>query len=652
MSSLTDEQKKRIEENRARALAKLAEKKSLARTQNQNNATAPKHCNNSAVNTSNRFYTKPHSSSNETTHTSPDKIRGLSRFEYHRNPSKTSSNKASSKGPVKTNVQSESTSGKSHDNKAKNVNDALMKARVVSGTCVLISRTRFKVVIGFHAKLIGVLKSIPSKSYGMSSLTDEQKKRIEENRARALAKLAEKKSLARTQNQNNATAPKHCNNSAVNTSNRFYTKPHSSSNETTHTSPDKIRGLSRFEYHRNPSKTSSNKASSKGPVKTNVQSESTSGKSHDNKAKNVNDALMKARVVSGTCVLISRTRFKVVIGFHAKLIGVLKSIPSKSYDSLTRTWNFLLEDYEMLMSLCKPLASEVKLSGFPKEVARLFLSKNMKCPVDGSESDIKWDLIDKKLVDSLMPFQKEGVIFSIKQSGRVLLADDMGLGKTIQAIAVAAYYRTKWPLLIVVPSSLRMTWRRSLFRWLPSVKPQQVNVVFTGKDSPNVGLVNVISYDLLVKKIREIQKVGYKVVIVDECHAIKNLKTERTKCMMPLLKAASHVILVSGTPALSRPSELYTQISAVNPKLFPSFHQYGIRYCAGVKSHFGWDYSGSSNMEELQLILEECIMIRRLKKLVLDQLPSKTREVVYLDPSLIKEKSLAGAEKQLVKAKV
>ena len=25
---------------------------------------------------------------------------------------------------------------------------------------------------------------------------------------------------------------------------------------------------------------------------------------------------------------------------------------------------------------------------------------------------------------------------------------------------------------------------------------------------------------------------------------------------------------------------------------------------------FGWDYSGSSNLEELQLILEECIMIR------------------------------------------
>ncbi|CAB4035184.1 SWI SNF-related matrix-associated actin-dependent regulator of chromatin subfamily A 1, partial [Paramuricea clavata] len=89
----------------------------------------------------------------------------------------------------------------------------------------------------------------------------------------------------------------------------------------------------------------------------------------------------------------------------------------------------------------------------------------------------------------------------------------MGLGKTIQAIAVASYYRTKWPLLIVVPSSLRMTWRRALIRWLPSVRPEQVNVVLTGKDEPSIGLVNVISYDLLTKKIKEIQKVGYKVII-------------------------------------------------------------------------------------------------------------------------------------------
>ncbi len=40
----------------------------------------------------------------------------------------------------------------------------------------------------------------------------------------------------------------------------------------------------------------------------------------------------------------------------------------------------------------------------------------------------------------------------------MLLADDMGLGKTVQAICIAAYYRSEWPLLVVAPSSVRFTW--------------------------------------------------------------------------------------------------------------------------------------------------------------------------------------------------
>jgi len=49
--------------------------------------------------------------------------------------------------------------------------------------------------------------------------------------------------------------------------------------------------------------------------------------------------------------------------------------------------------------------------------------------------------------------------FAIRQKGRVLIADDMGLGKTLQALCIASYYRTEWPLLIIAPSSVRFAWR-------------------------------------------------------------------------------------------------------------------------------------------------------------------------------------------------
>ena len=49
--------------------------------------------------------------------------------------------------------------------------------------------------------------------------------------------------------------------------------------------------------------------------------------------------------------------------------------------------------------------------------------------------------------------------FAVHNGGRVLIADDMGLGKTLQALCIACYYRREWPLLIVVPSSVRFAWR-------------------------------------------------------------------------------------------------------------------------------------------------------------------------------------------------
>mmetsp|Transcript_20202 Transcript_20202/g.64275 ORF Transcript_20202/g.64275 Transcript_20202/m.64275 type:complete len:206 (+) Transcript_20202:126-743(+) len=65
------------------------------------------------------------------------------------------------------------------------------------------------------------------------------------------------------------------------------------------------------------------------------------------------------------------------------------------------------------------------------------------------------DNIPAKLRDALMPFQAEGVRAALKFGGRCLIGDEMGLGKTLQGLSVACAYRDHWPLLIVVPSSMR-----------------------------------------------------------------------------------------------------------------------------------------------------------------------------------------------------
>lgn len=67
---------------------------------------------------------------------------------------------------------------------------------------------------------------------------------------------------------------------------------------------------------------------------------------------------------------------------------------------------------------------------------------------------------------------------------------------------------------------------------------------------------------------------------------------------------------------------------------------------------WGWDYSGSSNLNELKILLEESIMIRRLKSDVLSQLPAKQRKMVVVAPEGISAKTkavLAAEAKKMAK---
>ncbi|XP_041057133.1 SWI/SNF-related matrix-associated actin-dependent regulator of chromatin subfamily A-like protein 1 isoform X2 [Carcharodon carcharias] len=357
-------------------------------------------------------------------------------------------------------------------------------------------------------------------------------------------------------------------------------------------------------------------------------------------------------VIQGRFGLLSRSRCEVEIGYHEEVLKVFKRVKSRHYNMKTRKWSFLLEDYKELFDALSRI-SAVQIEPFPRGVLEVFLPQFEKSylePLEIPEADLL--SVDSKLVHSLMPFQREGVNFAISRDGRLLLADDMGLGKTLQAICIAAVYRKEWPVLVIAPSSVRFTWAQAFSHWLPSLETEAIHVVLTGKDQLSSSHVSIISYDLLPKLSNQLAKRHFQVIIVDESHFLKNMKTVRCKAARPFLQAAKRLILLSGTPAMSRPAELYSQITVLRPKLFSNFHDFGMRYCAAKQFPWGWDYSGSSNLLELRLLLLESVMIRRLKSDVLSQLPAKRRKVVLVEPEGVSAKAraaLAAAAKEMAK---
>jgi len=239
-----------------------------------------------------------------------------------------------------------------------------------------------------------------------------------------------------------------------------------------------------------------------------------------------------------------------------------------------------------------------------------------------------------------LPFQLAGIEFMQGKEG-VLVADQMGLGKTVEAIGFAnTLPLDSIKVLIVCPASLKRNWASEWKKW--SVHTGLSVGLAEGKAFPNTDVV-IINYDILKKHREEIRARQWTLVILDECHYLKNNKAQRTQeiCGYRTLKplAAEYKLALTGTPVVNRPIDLFNVLKYLSPAGFHNKFGYAKRYCDAQQTRFGWDMSGASNLDELQEKLRSTIMLRREKAAVLTSLPPKRRQIIELEEDLTVKKA-------------
>jgi len=131
----------------------------------------------------------------------------------------------------------------------------------------------------------------------------------------------------------------------------------------------------------------------------------------------------------------------------------------------------------------------------------------------------------------LMPHQIR-FLEAVRQGHRsFLLADEPGLGKTAQSV-IAASVANAYPLLVVVPNVVKMNWAREVQRWTPQRRATVIHG--DGQDIDAFADVFIVNYEILDRHLSWISSMGFKGMVVDEAHMIKNVQSQRSRNVLAL----------------------------------------------------------------------------------------------------------------------
>ncbi|KAL2013136.1 hypothetical protein VTN00DRAFT_661 [Thermoascus crustaceus] len=270
-------------------------------------------------------------------------------------------------------------------------------------------------------------------------------------------------------------------------------------------------------------------------------------------------------------------------------------------------------------------------------------------------------LIPAPIAQWLRDYQVEGAAFLhelfVYQKGGIL-GDDMGLGKTVQVIAflTAAYGKTGderdakrmrkmrrsghdgwYPrTLIVCPGTLIQNWRSEFERWgwwhvevfhgdrkeeaLQAAKSGRLEILITTYTTyrMNKDSVNMVEWDC---------------VVADECHIIKERKSETTVAMNEVNALCR--IGLTGTAIQNKYEELWTLLNWTNPGKLGPVTTWKSSISEPLKigqSHDATLYQLSKARKTAKKLVENLLpqfFLRRMKTLIADQLPKKSDRVVF-----------------------
>lgn len=214
------------------------------------------------------------------------------------------------------------------------------------------------------------------------------------------------------------------------------------------------------------------------------------------------------------------------------------------------------------------------------------------------------------------------------------LADDMGLGKTIQTLAMLQKLKeedeanlTHSTSLIIMPTSLIYNWLNEAKKFTPKLKIHAHTGTTRNKDVSRFDNFDIIitTYGITRVDIDAFKTFYFSYIILDESQNIKNPSSKSFRAVRSL--KSKHKLILSGTPVENSVSDLWTQLTFLNPGLLGTLAFFNEEYVQAIEKKKDEDKA-----RKLQAIIKPFVL-RRTKEQVAAELPSKTEQIFYCNMS-------------------
>jgi len=252
----------------------------------------------------------------------------------------------------------------------------------------------------------------------------------------------------------------------------------------------------------------------------------------------------------------------------------------------------------------------------------------------------------ENIADTQMPVHFKGDLRSYQKAGYNwfsflreynfggCLADDMGLGKTIQTLAMLQKIKeedeqnaTKSTSLIVMPTSLIYNWLNEAKKFTPKLKIHAHTGSSRNKDISQFAKYDIIitTYGITRVDIDLLKDYYFNYIILHESQNIKNPSSKSFKAVRVL--KSRHKLVLSGTPVENSVSDLWTQLTFLNPGLLGTQAFFNEEYVQAIEKR-----KDEEKARKLQAIIKPFVL-RRTKEQVASELPAKTEQIFYCDMS-------------------